>query len=217
MSTKMLQQRSMPPWLSSIKDYKDLDHILLESILENSLFYPASGRDGDPIKYLSGYIHSFIYADNGVTEKQLINSLENQNRNFLGYHVEFIKSENFICCSTWVILKRISSFDAKFGPERISLLFVHNDFMCAFQGLYSNSKKCPEIIALIKSGWMGSDNHSGDGELAEAVNIVGRPSYMLECAGKGRNLSGSYWGTHFNKIFFQEIKYDDVCDLVLWG
>lgn len=217
MSIKMLQQRKMPSWLFNVKDYKDLDKISIKSILENSLFYPASGRDGDPIKYLGGYIHSFIYADNGVTEKKLINSLENENRNFLGYHVEFIKSGTFIRCSTYIILKRISSFDDKFGPGRISLLFVHDDLMDAFKNLYSDNGKCPEIIALIKSGWMFSDNLSGDGELAKAVNETGRPTYMLECSERRRNRTESYWGTHVNKVSFREIDYDDVCDLVLWG
>jgi hypothetical protein len=33
------------------------------NVLENSLDYPADGIDGDPVKYLGGSVHSFIFVD----------------------------------------------------------------------------------------------------------------------------------------------------------
>ena len=39
----------------------------LGELLRNSLFYPSSAFDGDPVKHLAGYIHSFIYVDYGHT------------------------------------------------------------------------------------------------------------------------------------------------------
>ncbi len=38
---------------------------LLTEILEESLYYPASGFQGAPIEYLAGNFLSFVYADYG--------------------------------------------------------------------------------------------------------------------------------------------------------
>jgi len=54
-------------------------------MLENSLFYPASGFDGDPVKQLGRRIHSFIYADYGSTEQELDTALREEG--FTGYRL----------------------------------------------------------------------------------------------------------------------------------
>jgi len=58
-----------------IKDGKITDKLPLKSLLKNSLFYPACGRDGDPVWYAHTEIQSFFYADYGVTQKQIEASL----------------------------------------------------------------------------------------------------------------------------------------------
>ena len=35
----------------------------LRGILEDSLYYPSSHFDGDPVRYLAGNIYSFVYVD----------------------------------------------------------------------------------------------------------------------------------------------------------
>lgn len=58
----------MPDWLSdlSIGSSASNEAVVFPflKILENSLYYPASGIDGRPVQYLSGFVHSFIYAGN---------------------------------------------------------------------------------------------------------------------------------------------------------
>ena len=53
-------------------------------VLNDSLYYPSSGFDGSPMRHLSGNIHSFIYADYGVTSDEL--EEEVKTLGFLGYH-----------------------------------------------------------------------------------------------------------------------------------
>jgi len=59
----------------NIKNGKIVDKFPLKKLLENSLYYPACGRDGDPVWYAHREIQSFFYADYGVTQRQIETSL----------------------------------------------------------------------------------------------------------------------------------------------
>jgi len=58
-----------------IKEGKITDKFPLKSLLKNSLFYPACGRDGDPVWRVHKEIQSFFYADYGVAQNQIEESL----------------------------------------------------------------------------------------------------------------------------------------------
>lgn len=79
--------RETPEWLKRIASGKgDLGFPLTE-ILKDSLYYPACGLDGTPVKYLGGNVHSFIYADYGVSRRSFLANLNGTGRNdgFRGY------------------------------------------------------------------------------------------------------------------------------------
>jgi hypothetical protein len=59
----------------NIKDGKIIDKFPLKELLENSLYYPACGRDGDPVWCVHRETQSFFYADYGVTQEQIEESL----------------------------------------------------------------------------------------------------------------------------------------------
>jgi hypothetical protein len=59
----------------NIKNGEIIDKFPLKELLENSLYYPACGRDGDPVWYAHREIQSFFYVDYGVTQKQIEASL----------------------------------------------------------------------------------------------------------------------------------------------
>jgi len=58
-----------------IQDGKIIDKFPLKSLLKSSLFYPACGRDGDPVWHTHKEIQSFFYADYGVTQEQINESM----------------------------------------------------------------------------------------------------------------------------------------------
>jgi hypothetical protein len=58
-----------------IKDGEITDKFPLKELLENSLYYPACGRDGDPVWHVHKEIQSFFYADYGVAQNQIEESL----------------------------------------------------------------------------------------------------------------------------------------------
>jgi hypothetical protein len=57
----------------------------LDELLPGSLFYPASGLQGDPVRHLSGMVQSFVYADWGVAIDEVRREL--RERGFLHYNV----------------------------------------------------------------------------------------------------------------------------------
>lgn len=61
------------------------DPFPLLDILRDSLYYPASGFDGTPVKYLAGCVFSFVYVDCGYSREELENELTEHG--FRGYEL----------------------------------------------------------------------------------------------------------------------------------
>ena len=73
-------------WLSRVDPATIQDaEFPLADILRDSLYYPASGFDGDPVRYLAGNVLSFVYVDYGHSRKELDDELTNPG--FRGYEV----------------------------------------------------------------------------------------------------------------------------------
>jgi len=192
----------------------------LHDLLSGSLYYPSSSFDGDPIAYLGGNHHSFVYVDYGEERHGLLAALEEPG--FLGYqvlcHRPVLEGEltpggwspvipwggigrppsSWVrppFCE-WVILERVAAFPNEHGPERFSLLFLSADGLATFQALYVGNRVAPGTVAIIQPGtgfggnW--TDFADPEGPLADAVlgNPAGRPDILLH-AGAG----GPHWYT----------------------
>lgn len=74
-----LPQLTAPDWLSGILNNRLLpEKIPLLSILDDSLFYPASGLDTTPIELTSLNIFSFVYCDYSISKKYFTEFLSNR-------------------------------------------------------------------------------------------------------------------------------------------
>jgi hypothetical protein len=83
---KILPREPIPEWLVS---YKPGDKIPFSSLINNSVYYPACGFDGDIANLCMGYSHQFIYVDNlclwaNTTKETIYESLSNP-ENFKGF------------------------------------------------------------------------------------------------------------------------------------
>lgn len=72
----MLPLNEVPEWLESAvirkKEYDDKSlPIPFKDILKGSLYYPESGVDGTQLGLYAGYIHSFVYVDCGIREREV--------------------------------------------------------------------------------------------------------------------------------------------------
>ena len=77
-----LSLRPIPKWLAELKDQKTLP---ICDLLNGSLYYPACGLDGNPVRYLGGFVHSFVYVDYGVARDDMLNSACHNHEGFRGY------------------------------------------------------------------------------------------------------------------------------------
>jgi len=168
-----------PGWLEKTT----LDRILdgpfpFREILQDSLYYPACGYDGDPVRYLAGNIYSFVYADYSISRQELLDDLENSG--FRGYTMMGLRSINYKelvpdgwqvtrprsvdgdpskyrdwwkpphCL--WAIFERREEFPPSHGPSRFSFLFLCADGAAAYQALYCSNGLTPKAIAIIQPG-----------------------------------------------------------------
>ena len=75
----------VPDWLAGLSQSSiESGKFIVERVLENSLYYPAAGLDGSPIKYLAGNVSNFVYADYGTNRDNYLKEVEE--RGFNGYH-----------------------------------------------------------------------------------------------------------------------------------
>ena len=178
----VLPRKAVPAWLNAIDEVSGATHPFpLKRILKNSLYYPSSEFDGDPVKFLAGNIHSFVYADYGRSEEELLQALANSG--FLGYEPIATRSvaahelkwpelpsylndtpvdsnlERFIelgwvkqpFCS-WTVFQRCDDRPPSHGPARFSLLYLCADGAAAYQALYVANALAPKAIAVIQPG-----------------------------------------------------------------
>ena len=177
----------------------------LKKILQDALYYPASGFDGDPVRHCSNIFQHFFYVDYSGKEAQLNYELR---RGFNGYSLlaqrkvsrnelsptpwqprampnesgisgEF-DPRNAFC--RWMVFNKTKEIE---GPDRFSLLYLYADGIATYQATYSALGIKPKGIAVIQSGHLSGNNWaifpSTDGLLYKTVsqNSAGFPDYLL--------------------------------------
>ncbi len=83
---KVLPRETVPIWL---KTYIPGQPILFNELIQNSVYYPACGFDGDVANLCMGFSHSFIYVDNlclwGEVSKETVYERINADYSFRGF------------------------------------------------------------------------------------------------------------------------------------
>jgi len=196
----------VPDW---IPQYGPLDRLPLLELLSGSVYYPASGFDGQPVKILAGNFHSFVYVDYGLSRDQLLATLRSE-RGFLGYGIVALRdvTEQELIpngwtpllpnhCdgnprplqtqpfSVWVVLKRQSDFNEEHGPMYFSLLYICGDGVATYQAIYLGNKTYPAVVAIIQpgTGFGGNWTNFEDPQRIFGRTVMGNPdgvpTYLL--------------------------------------
>lgn len=207
-----LRRYPVPEWLKSLPSTSQ--PIPIKKVLERSVFYPACGLDGRPVKYFGGCSHSFVYADCQVAPDVLLAHLNT----FKGYvlmdarHVGLhellpkragrlplrrtdgsptdVHRGDFVPYAVWAVYVRREGFDDAHGPERFSLLYVGDEGVTTFNALYRGHRRGPCGVVLVRcDGFTGNWTAFCDPErsLARRVmgNRAGQPEYLLTCDSPG--------------------------------
>lgn len=185
-----------PGWLTKLSPDSIINGPFpLESILRTSLFYPASGFDSDPIRYLSGSARSFVYADYGRDRDEFMQALggpefhdfevlaireiEEAELAPLGWRLptrEFwdgvpnpddMKPPFF----RWVVMEGLDDLTVNYEPRRISLLYLCIDGVKAYQTLYVERGLAPKVIAIIQPGYGFGGNYT---DFQDPKRMLGR-------------------------------------------
>ena len=200
----------VPEWLSELSpdSMRSESPFPLRKLLQDSLYYPASGFDGKPVKYLAGNILSFVYVDYGYSRGELINALKNPG--FRGYdlvakrsvtepeltprswrptppdpsdgnpacHRDWIKDP--FC--EWLVFERRKDVPVTHGPRRFSLVYLCADGVAAFQALYVANSIAPKAVAVIQPGHGFGMNYTNfeDPNKIFARSILGNPNGQPE-------------------------------------
>jgi len=174
-----LAKRFEPTWLMDLTECSILtDKFPLLKILKDSLYYAASGFDGDPVKHMLGYFFSFVYVDYHRSHEQLMREIEG--RGFKGYRLlgwRSVTREELVpngwtpayprrsdgnpnryrslfmqpFCD-WCVFERTPGTLESHGPARFCLLFLCGDGVATFQALYRGNHTFPRGVAIIQDG-----------------------------------------------------------------
>lgn len=173
-----LPKMRTPTWLSKLSASSiENEPFPLSRILRDSLYYPSSWFDGDPVRHLAGNILSFIYVDYGHEQSEFDQALHDQG--FRGYEVlakrtvtrqelaphgwrptqpfysdgapQNLHDLKTPFC-TWVVMQRQPGMPRDHGPARFSLLYLCADGAAAFDALYVTNGTAPKAIAIIQPG-----------------------------------------------------------------
>ena len=208
-----LESLDTPTWLETVKPN---DELPLQGILERSLFYGAAGLNGTPVKFLAGNVHSFIYADYGVSKHQFLSNLlgRGQDCGFLGYRQVFSKKipleelwpadyrqpiprpQNIRLMSSesperWA---HWSVWESTHERQRFSFLYVGAEQSDVYQNVYNRMGQKPHILSIIApgngmgGGWENCDSVGSHYHTVVSANSAGTPNYLLY---------GGWGGPHF--------------------
>lgn len=186
MPLKDTHRHNVPEWLGKLdlSGQNPLGRVdfSLRDLLERSLYYPACGLDGRPVQFLAGFVHSFIYADYGISSDRALGAFRDEG--FKGYRLAArrgVKQNELVPAgwlprveprfthelhnlaglprgivqeyfAEWMIFERIHGFGEDHGPYRFSILYICEEGVTMYQAMYIRRRIAPLILAVIQPG-----------------------------------------------------------------
>ncbi|MBI1338459.1 MAG: hypothetical protein GC164_16070 [Phycisphaera sp.] len=208
--------------MNDFLDETDFDSkpVPVKSLLAGSVYYPAAGRDGDPVRFLGQRFQSFVYVDYGIRRDDVLQSLNDPHQGFRGYQVTCVrdlKPEDLVPhgwqpsitpdevqrakapptwwikqpFAIWALLDRRDEFGDEHGPGRFSLLYIGGDGVATYQALYHGNKVAPAVVCIIQPGTGFGGNWTN---FCDPEGILAR-SVMKNPAGSPGHLLYDGWGS----------------------
>lgn len=196
-----------PGWLRELENLEQ--RLPIANVLQGSVFYPASGTDDSPVKYLRGLSHSFVYADWRITQDELTTHLRTLFDGYRCTHTRSVTAAELCIASfqsllpvrdygnpwngvakpyaVWAIYDRDRGNGKEAGPERFSLLCVGGEGLATFRSLYLTNHCTPSVVTLIRCGTGGFSGGNRtdfvDSHLEFACSVMqnphGTPEYLF--------------------------------------
>lgn len=173
-----MKEQIIPSFLENIsKESIKKGKLPIDEILQDSLYYPASGFDGGVVKFCGKKVQSYVYCDYAAGESALLEEMDS----FRGYRVlgrRSIQQQELVPngwtmqlppgisrskylehhdvfrkpFGHWIVYEQLETFDADHGPDRLSLLYIGGEGVATYQTLYWSNRKTAKMVAIIQPG-----------------------------------------------------------------
>jgi hypothetical protein len=178
----------------------------IEDFLEDCVYYPCSGMDGFPVKFLSSRFQRFFYVDGSTSREDFERRVTDPG--FDGYRVDTIDelSPEDVFGESWREIEqryeqtfarltlewtdqflliyrfeRLAEFADSHSPESFDLLVARCEAITAFELTFSRRNLAPQCLAHINSGVSFGGNYS---QYPEKLSAALRPrTSAVHCAG----------------------------------
>lgn len=172
-------------------------------LLDSSVYYPASGVDWRPLRYLHHHFGSFVYADYGLGRERVSEAIAK----IPGFELVSVRAvtKRDLGVHTWTMPElttheqsmwsgRPDREPAFFGlwavlnspkGERTSLLYLCQDGVQVFQSLFGLNRVVPACLLLIQPGhafggnWTNFYDHRGPLGRCVHQHPIGSPDFLL--------------------------------------
>lgn len=177
----------------------------IAKLLARSVYYPASGLDWRPLRYLHRHFGSYVYADYGLARERVAEAittipgfelvgLRAITEHDLGVHMWTMPALSEHEHAMWTGRPDRKFETTYFGVwallnsptgERTSLLYLCKDGVQVYQSLYGRNRVVPACLALIQPGHAFGGNwtnfYDQSGPLGRSVHghAIGVPEYLL--------------------------------------
>jgi hypothetical protein len=170
----------------------------LDQFLGNSVYYPCSGFDGTPVRFLGCRFQQFLYADYGKSLDDLNKAV--RCRGFLGYlpdsehdiplsHLENGRTAEMPEANSdqgrfarRIRFLRTSEFTAEHGPQYFDLIYSNLEAIRIYANVYMSRIIAPKCLVYIRPGTAFGGNYNDYPELLERhvkSNHAGLPEFLL--------------------------------------
>lgn len=202
---KQLYKKPYPVWLN---DLQSLEVVPINELLIDSIYYPASSYDWQPIQAFAGFSHSFVYVDPAIKTEgipeiggyQQLFSRSVRARELCGngfdrkeptvtdgslktlqdqFPSPFINLENIV--GSWSVYEKAPT--SNWGnPDRISVLLISAEGIDAYQALYYSNKTKPALIFMVActwGNWTEFERYDGFFNRVVLSNPAGHPDFLV--------------------------------------
>jgi hypothetical protein len=198
---------------------------IFQVLLENCCYYPASGTDTSPIKYLEK-IQSFIYCDYIYDEDKWTNEIIKKMNSYELIFQERLNITKFFDTHFFVknleknrlnknnlldsLLKRASNFSQitiwKKDEKYLSIIYISAEAVHCYEQIFLKNEVTPKVISIIQPGHTMGGNWTNffdiKSEFLETVRKGLLPKYML--IGSYENVNHRYQIT-YDHCNFEEV------------
>lgn len=191
----------------------------VRNFLSDAVFYPCSGLDGKPVKFVGGRFRSYFYVDYAI-DRSAFEAACSGGPGFRGYQLEefcdldfeewfgpdwsqspsfdaselaFEFRDEFVAAARF---GRLPNWPEEHGPRSFQIVFARCEAVLSYRSVFSRLQVAPRCLAHIRSGMAFGGNYSGYVEdLCRAIseNPAGLPRFILSDEMGSDRRSGDYF------------------------